>query len=89
MLLGVLALGLTGLKASGLTAAQGFRGHPDSVVGETVLAQHFPAGTGQPVIVVGNASAAAPLRSAFAATPGIAAVTPPVTGRATSTCRAR
>jgi len=79
VLLGVLALGLTGLKASGLTAAQGFRGHPDSVVGESVLAQHFPAGTGQPVIVVGNASAAAPLRSAFAATPGIAAVTPPVT----------
>jgi RND superfamily putative drug exporter len=34
---------------------------------------------GQPVIVVGRASAAAPLRSAFAATPGIAAVTPPVT----------
>jgi len=80
VLLGVLALGLTGLKASGLTAAQGFRGHPDSVVGESVLAQHFPAGTGQPVIVVGNASAAAPLRSAFAATPGIAAVTPPVIG---------
>ena len=78
VLLGVLALGLTGLKASGLTTAQGFRGHPDSVVGESVLAQHFPAGAGEPVIVVGNASAAAQLRSAFAATPGIAAVTPPV-----------
>ena len=77
--LGVLALGLTGLKASGLTNAQQFRGHPDSVTGETVLAAHFPAGTGTPVIVIGNASAAAPLRSAFAATPGITAVTPPVT----------
>src|SRR6266702_8474584 len=36
VVLGVLALGLTGLKAHGLTNAQGFRGHPDSVIGETV-----------------------------------------------------
>jgi putative drug exporter of the RND superfamily len=79
VILGVLALGLTGLKANGLTNAQGFRGHPDSVTGETVLAAHFPAGAGQPVIVIGNPGAAAPLRSAFAATPGIASVTPPVT----------
>jgi len=79
LVLGAMALGLTGLKASGLTNAQSFRGHPDSVIGETVLARHFPAGVGQPVVVVANASAAAPVRSAFAATPGIAAVTPPVT----------
>ena len=77
VVLGVLALGLTGLKANGLTNAQGFRGHPDSVIGETVLAKHFPAGAGQPVVVIGNASAAAPLRSAVAATHGIANVAPP------------
>jgi len=77
VILGVLALGLTGLKASGLTNAQSFRGHPDSVAGETVLAAHFPAGAGEPVIVIGKPGAAAPLRAAFAATPGIAAVTPP------------
>jgi putative drug exporter of the RND superfamily len=75
--LGILALGLTGLKAHGLTNAQSFRGHPDSVIGETVLARHFPAGAGQPVIVIGNENTAAPLRAAFAATPGIAGVTPP------------
>ena len=79
VVLGVLALGLTGLKANGLTNAQEFRTHPDSVTGATVLAAHFPAGTGQPVIVIGNPSAVAALRSAFAATPGITAVTPPVT----------
>jgi RND superfamily putative drug exporter len=79
VLLGVLALGLTGLKASGLTNAQAFRGTPDSVTGETVLAAHFPAGAGQPVIVIGSPAAAGPLRAAFAATPGIAHVTPPVT----------
>jgi RND superfamily putative drug exporter len=77
VVLGILALGLTGLKAHGLTTAQGFRGHPDSVIGETVLAQHFHAGAGEPVVVIGNQSAAAPLRSALAATPGIAGVTPP------------
>ena len=77
VILGVLALGLTGLKADGLTNAQSFRGHPDSVTGASVLAAHFPAGAGEPVIVIGNASAAAQLRSAFAGTPGIAGVTPP------------
>ena len=77
VILGVLALGLTGLKANGLTNAQAFRGHPDSVIGQSVLAAHFPAGVGQPVIVIGNPGAAAQLRSAFAATPGIASVSPP------------
>ena len=77
VILGVLALGLTGLKANGLTNAQAFRGHPDSVVGQSVLAEHFPAGVGEPVIVIGNPRAAAQLRSAFAATPGIASVSPP------------
>jgi RND superfamily putative drug exporter len=79
VILGVLALGLTGLKANGLTNAQAFSGHPDSVTGETVLAAHFPAGAGQPVIVVGSPSAADPLRAAVAATPGIIHVSAPVT----------
>ena len=77
VILGIFALGLTGLKASGLTNAQAFRGHPDSVTGETVLAQHFPAGVGQPVIVTGNQGAGPALRAALAATPGIASTTPP------------
>ena len=79
VILGILALGLTGLQANGLTNAQAFRGHPDSVTGETVLAAHFPAGDGQPVIVVGSPAAATQLRAALAATPGITHVTPPVT----------
>jgi RND superfamily putative drug exporter len=75
--LGAMALGLVGFKANGLTNAQSFRGHPDSVVGEQVLAQHFPAGAGQPVVVIGSESAAARLSAAFKATPGITGVTPP------------
>jgi putative drug exporter of the RND superfamily len=80
VILGILALGLTGLKASGLTAAESFVGHhPDSVVGQAVISQNFPAGAGQPVIVVSNVAPAAQVEAAFRATPGITAVTGPVT----------
>ena len=90
MILGVLALGLTGLKANGLTNAQGFRGHPDSVIGQSVLTEHFPAGVGEPVIVIGNPSAAAELRSALAGYPGDRQrVAAGRSGRATPTSRAR
>ena len=75
VILGAMALGLTGLKASGLTTAQGFRHAPDSVAGQTVIDQHFPAGAGQPVIVIGNQARAAALQAAVKATPGITGVT--------------
>ncbi len=79
--LGAMAVGLTGLKASGLTNAQTFREHPDSVTGQTVIDQNFPAaaGDGAPVQVVANAAQAAPVAAAFRAVPGITAVTAPVT----------
>jgi len=81
LVLGAMAVGLTGLKASGLTNAQTFRGHPDSVTGQTVIDQNFPAaaGDGAPVQVVANAAQAAPVAAAFRAVPGITAVTAPVT----------
>jgi RND superfamily putative drug exporter len=79
VVLGVLALGLTGLKASGLTSAEAFGGHhPDSVVGQTVIDQNFPAGAGQPVVVVGKEPQATQLLAALRATPGITGVTSPV-----------
>jgi putative drug exporter of the RND superfamily len=79
LVLGAMAVGLTGLKASGLTAAQSFGGHhPDSVVGQQVLDRHFPAGVGQPVVVVGNPGASAQMRTAFAGVPGVTAVTQPL-----------
>ena len=79
VVLGVMALGLTGLKASGLTSAEAFAGHhPDSVAGQAVIDQNFPGGTGQPVVVVGNEPQAAQLLAALRATPGITGVTPPV-----------
>jgi len=70
-------LGLIGFKVGPLTNAQSYRGTPASVAAEQVLAQHFPGGAGEPVAVIGNASAAAQLRAALAGTKGIAAVSPP------------
>jgi len=79
LVLGAMALGLTGLKASGLTNAQSFRGHPDSVIGQTVLEQHFPGGGGQPVVIIGRDGSGAQLAAAVRSVPGLTAVTPPAT----------
>ena len=51
LVLGPSALGLVALDASGLTnRGVVHRSRPDSVVGEEVLARHFPAGAGSPVV---------------------------------------
>jgi RND superfamily putative drug exporter len=78
VVLGSLALGVTGLEANGLQGKDSFRTKPEAVTGEEVLARHFPAGAGSPVQVVGRAEAAGQLQSAVSATPGVTAVTRPV-----------
>jgi len=79
ILLGVGALGLVGFKFGTLTVAQSFRGTPSSITAQNVLAEYFPAGSGEPVDVISTAFSAEQVRTALAATPGIASVTPPVT----------
>jgi putative drug exporter of the RND superfamily len=76
--LGVMALGLTGLKAEGLQNKDAFRTKPESVAGDEVLGRHFPAGTGDPVQVIGRAEAAAQIRSGLAGSAGVTDVKPPV-----------
>jgi putative drug exporter of the RND superfamily len=72
LLLGVFALGSLTLKADGLTNAGSFTGStPDSVVGEQVLARHFPAGVAQPIEVVAKADKATEVRTVFGAVPGM------------------
>ncbi len=78
VVLGAMAVGLTGLKASGLQNRDAFRSKPEAVTGEQVLARHFPAGAGDPVQVVGNANAAQQLQSTLSGVPGVAAVSRPV-----------
>jgi RND superfamily putative drug exporter len=77
--LGALALGMFNLKADGLSNAGTFTDKPDSVVGQTVLDQHFPGGAGSPIIVIAKADATAQAQQALATTPGIISTTPPVT----------
>src|SRR6516165_11400313 len=78
ILLGAGALGLVGFKFGPLTVAQSFRGTPPSITAQDVLAEHFPAGSGEPVDVIANAGSAGQVRAALAGTHGIASVTPPV-----------
>ena len=79
VLLAAMALGITGLNANGLSTADSFRGQPESVAGAQVLARHFPAGSGQPVIVLGEPGAGQALAAAFREVPGITGVTQPRT----------
>jgi RND superfamily putative drug exporter len=78
--LAVLSIGIVKLDANGLTNAESFTGRPDSVVGEEVLAQHFPqaGGAGTPVAIVADAGAAEQVRTVAAGTAGLGQVSTPV-----------
>jgi RND superfamily putative drug exporter len=78
VVLGAVAVGLVQLHASGLTNAESYRGKPQSIVGAEVLARHFDAGSGTPVVIISNAPQANQVRTAAANTDGITTVTPPV-----------
>jgi RND superfamily putative drug exporter len=78
IVLGAMTAGVAGLHAHGLTNAQSFRGHPDSVAGQTVLDQHFPGGAGQPVVVFGNPASGPQVAAALRPVDGLTAVTRPV-----------
>jgi RND superfamily putative drug exporter len=72
------ALGVTQLKASGISVADSFVSKPESVAGAQVLAAHFSAGVGQPVVVIGRSEAATRLRDAVETTRGITEASAPV-----------
>src|SRR3954454_7596653 len=78
VVLGAFAFGALDLHANGLTNKEAFRKTVDSVVGESVLSKHFPAGSGTPVVVIAKESLAPQVQSAFAGTTGIVDVTAPV-----------
>jgi RND superfamily putative drug exporter len=77
VLLGIAALGILTLDANGLSNEESFVGTPDSVVGEKIVAAHFPAGAGNPLVVVSKADKSAEVRTAMSSTQGIAAVAEP------------
>jgi len=75
--LGALSLGALQLDANGLSTENSFIDKPQSVSGQEVLIRHFAAGESAPVVVIGRADAAGPLRQALAGTDGIVAVGEP------------
>jgi RND superfamily putative drug exporter len=70
LVLAALALPLTGV-GTGLSQTEQFRARPESVVGQEVLAQHFPAGASQPTSVLVPSGSADEVRRAVAAVPGV------------------
>jgi RND superfamily putative drug exporter len=74
VVLGAMALGLFQLNANGLSGADQFTKKQPSTIGEEALARHFPAGQGQPVVVVANAAQATAVKTAFAGVPGVSDV---------------
>ncbi|WUH92879.1 MMPL family transporter [Streptomyces sp. NBC_00433] len=76
--LAALALGTLGLDASGLANKDQFTNKPQMAVGEDVRAQHFPAGSGDPVYVVAKAAAADQVKAALGGVSGFAGVQDPL-----------
>ncbi|MEV0092783.1 MMPL family transporter [Streptomyces sp. NPDC050738] len=71
LVLGGLSVGLVQLRADGIGNADAFTGTPDSIVGQQVQARYFPAGSGDPVVVIAAADQADAVRKAVAADPGV------------------
>ncbi|WP_340539637.1 MMPL family transporter [Nocardioides sp. GXZ039] len=69
----LLALPLFGLRA-GLSETEQFRAEPESVGGQEVLGEHFPAGFSQPTTIVADASAAGEIRDAVSELSDVRAV---------------
>ncbi|MEV2215230.1 MMPL family transporter [Streptomyces sp. NPDC050997] len=71
LVLAVCSLGLIQLRAEGISNADAFTGKPDSIVGQEVSARYFPAGSGDPLVVVSDQAQARQVGEAVAATPGV------------------
>jgi putative drug exporter of the RND superfamily len=70
MVAGMLTLG------NDLTQKESFRGEPESLAGQQVLATHFAAGTSAPTIVVARAGAAGEVEEIIRSTEGVNQVFP-------------
>ncbi|MFI1420698.1 MMPL family transporter [Streptomyces sp. NPDC020731] len=69
--LAICSLGLLQLRAEGIGNADAFTGKPDSITGQEVSARYFPAGSGDPLVVVGNQAQAEAVGRAVAGTEGV------------------
>ncbi|MCX5058539.1 MULTISPECIES: MMPL family transporter [unclassified Streptomyces] len=66
-----LSLGLFQLRAAGIANADAFTNTPDSITGQKVSARYFPAGSGDPLVIVSNKAQATQVGRAVAADRGV------------------
>lgn len=80
LVLAAATLGVGQLNATGLSTEGSYTRSQPAIEGGKVLAEHFDAGAGAPVVVIADAAHATAVRDAFAATAGIdpGSVTEPV-----------
>ncbi|MFF7950995.1 MMPL family transporter [Streptomyces griseorubiginosus] len=71
LVLAVCSLGLIQLRAEGISNADAFTGKPDSITGQEVSAKYFPAGSGDPLVIVSNRTQARQVGEAVAGTRGV------------------
>ncbi len=81
LLLGAACAGLASLRIDN-NPVDDVKGHPGSVVGSQLLAEHYPAGTIAPLVLLAPPGQAAAAAAAARATPGVGSVVPgaPVEG---------
>jgi putative drug exporter of the RND superfamily len=77
VILALFSLGILKLDANGLSNEESYIGTPESVVGAEVLARHFPAGAGNPLVVIAKADQADQVSTTLRNTEGIAEVSKP------------
>jgi RND superfamily putative drug exporter len=65
------SFGLMQLRAEGLSNADAFTDKPDSIVGQEVSARYFPAGSGDPLVVISDQARAQQVGRAVAETRGV------------------
>jgi putative drug exporter of the RND superfamily len=65
---------VTTLKANGISQSDAFTSKPDSVVGQVELGKHFPAGSGNPAVIIARGDRAAAVTSAASKVPGVVSV---------------
>ncbi|WP_344010597.1 MMPL family transporter [Streptomyces thermospinosisporus] len=71
VVLTICSLGLMQLRAEGISNADSFTDTPDSITGQQVSARYFPAGSGDPLVIVSNQAQAEQVGRAVAATEGV------------------
>jgi putative drug exporter of the RND superfamily len=75
VLLAVLSAGLIGMDTH-LSQEDQFTNEPESITGQKILAESFPAGASAPATVLADVDAAGMVETAIVETPGVASVRP-------------